>query len=142
MDSGRTAPQLQIDVEVAGQEYKIHSFMPSKAFKLAVQLMKLVGEPFAAMAQGTVDEAKASDALQKAVSLLFKNMDADQVVSLVGALMGSVSQNGKPIAWELEFQGRLGDAIELLMKVMEYQFKDFTTALVRAIGAARGARQA
>jgi len=122
-------PELQRMVTVDGEEYKIVTFGPTKAFTLAARLTKFIGEPLASMAGAVGSEQKAAEMLPLAVKSLCNNLDEDAVLSLIKELLNSVSQRNKMLDFEQHFQGRLGHMIKLVGKVVEVQFADFFSEL-------------
>ena len=132
MSEGREI-EMQRFLDIGDRTYCITLFAPTRALKLLARLTRLLGEPMAVMAaadQGT----KALELLPKATRALMERLgDEDEVVGLVKDLLNCVSRDRKPITFDLEFQGRLGDMMKLLSKVVEVQFQDFYTALGQSL---------
>ena len=117
--------ELQKEVLIDGQEYKIHMLPPSRAFKLAVRLTKFVGEPVAAMAANAGDGERVASVLPAAVKSLMANLDEEGTLELIKQLLDSVTQKNKQLNFEIHFAGKLGHMLKLTSKVVEVQFSDF-----------------
>lgn len=113
-------PSVTIDDQV----FNIALLMPSKAFELGAKLLKLVGEPVAALAMSK-SEADLLQALPLAVRGLTSNMDNKETLSLIKILFQTVSLNGKSINFEEYFQGRMGHMFKVLIALINIQFSDF-----------------
>lgn len=125
---GRTI-NLNTFVVIGEENYCITLFSPTKALKLLTRLTKMVGEPMAVMA-ATADGKSPLELLPQAVKALMERMDDEgAVISLITNLLECVTKDKKAINIDLEFQGRLGDMMKLLSKVVEVQFEDFYAAL-------------
>ena len=141
MDAGRAGVQYQKTVHIDGYDYKIHSLIPSKAFKLGARLAKVVGEPLAAMASASGDADKAGEFLPKAIKALQANLDEEQVWTLIKDLLCSVEFESKffnQASIETHFQARIGHLFDLFGEVVKFQFSDFFSAIGKAIGGVAG----
>jgi hypothetical protein len=137
-EAGRSGEELyQKDVTIDGARYKLVAFGPSKAFRLAAQLSKLVGEPMAAMATAVGDEDKVSKVLPMAVKSLMTNLDEDRVLGLIKELTSCVEvkdQSGcHPVEFEDHFQARLGHMMKVVTAVISFQFSDLFSEIGEAI---------
>jgi hypothetical protein len=134
MTDGRTqAVEYQKTVTVDGEDYKVHLLPPSRAYKLATKLTKMIGEPLGTMAGSMGDEAKSATALPMAIKALTTNLADDDSLVLIKALMETVTFENKPLNFESHFQGRLGLMLKLVAKVVEVQFADFMGAVVEMV---------
>lgn len=111
-------------VTIDDQAFNIALLMPSKAFELGAKLLKLVGEPVAALAISK-GEADFQQALPMAVRALTSNMDNKDTLALIKLLFQTVSIDGKMINFEEYFQGRMGHMFKVLVAVVNVQFSDF-----------------
>lgn len=118
--------EYQREVTVDSETYKVHLLPPSRAIGLSVRLMKIVGEPLAAMA-GQSDNMET--ALPTAVRALTTRLDESEVLGLIQKLLETVTQGNKPVVFETHFQGRLGHMLKLVAKIVEVQFGDFFTGI-------------
>lgn len=125
MSNPGRAIELQKELTIDGEDYKIHMLPPSRAFKLAVRLTKFIGEPVAAMAASAGDGEKVAAVLPAAIKSLMNNLDEDGTLSLIQQLLESVTQKNKQLNFEHHFAGRLGHMLKLTTKVVEVQFSDF-----------------
>lgn len=128
MQEGRTV-ELQQTCEIDDVAYGIMLFAPTRALKLQIRLAKIIAAPMAEMAKaaGDVDPLTI---LPTAVKLLMEKMaDEEEVVGLIKDMMTCVTREKKQLNFDLEFHGRLGTMLKLLLKVIEVQFQDFTEAL-------------
>lgn len=128
-----TGIEYQKHVRVDDEDYKLHVFMPTKAFKLGARVAKVLGEPVVAMASAAGEEAKALEAMPAAVRALLANLHEDEVWSLIKELMTCVSYNGKSIELDNHFKGRLGHMLKLVKEIIEFQFKDFFVAIAQGV---------
>lgn len=139
MTEGRTI-DLQQFVDIGDRQYCITLFAPTRALKLLTRLTKLLGEPMAVMsaAEGGGPE-KVFELLPKATKALMERLgDEEAVVKLVKDLLECATRDRKQITFDTEFQGRLGDMMKLLSKVVEIQFQDFFKALGENLQGAEG----
>lgn len=135
-DSGRAAVEYQKLITVDGETYKLHVFMPSKAFKLGARVAKLLGEPVVAMSKASGDESKVGDAMAHAVKSLMSNLHEDEVWVLINDLLACVSFENKSISVDNHFKGRLGHLLKVVSEIIQFQFKDFFAAIGQAIAGA------
>jgi len=72
----------------------------------------------------------------KALSSLFMNLEEDQIVPLVNAILKTteVEKNGRygQIAFDIDFAGRYMHLINLLKEIVQFQYSDFFGALASA----------
>jgi len=111
----------------------VHLLMPSKAFKMATILTKMIGEPLAAMASAPARKGKELDltgSLPTAVKALTANLADEGTLQMVKDLVGTCTYNNAPINFESHFQGKLGHLFKLVAVVVEVQFKDFFEAII------------
>jgi len=126
-----TGIEYQKYVDVDGSQYKLHVFMPSRAFKLGARVAKFLGEPAVAMAGASED--KISDALSSAVKALTSNLHEEEVWALIVEMLQCVTFESKPINVDNHFKGRLGHLLKVTAEVMKFQFNDFFSAIGQAI---------
>lgn len=131
-----SGPEYQKIVVLDDVEYKLHIFMPSKAFKLGARVAKVIGEPVVAMASAGGEEAKVAEIMPLAVRALLANFHEDEVLSLIKELLACVTHDGKSIQMDDHFKGRLGLLFKLVGSIIEFQFKDFFEAIGQAVAQA------
>lgn len=133
-------PEMSKQVEVDGFRYLITHPDPDTAWKMGIDLTKMVAEPFAAMAIVSEDKSKLGESLAKAIKLLLNNIDPQQSLSLIKKLLsyvelqGEVGGDNKKMmmtdpAYKSHFQGRHGSMVKLAVEVLIFQQKDFFAAI-------------
>lgn len=136
-DEGTADVEFERIVEVEGSQYLIQAMQPSKAFKLATRISKIIAEPLAAMAVDQKDGAKVEQALRAAMKAFTANIHEDSVWDMVVQVLGTVTAiEGKksfaiPSAMELYFRGRMGLMMKVVSAAMEFQFRDFFEAIAQ-----------
>ncbi len=137
-------PEMSKQVEVDGFRYLITHPDPDTAWKMGIDLTKMVAEPFAAMALVSEDKSKLGESLSKALKLLLGNIEPQQSLSLIRKLLayvecqGAVDGENKKImmtdpGYKSHFQGRHGSMMKLAVEVLIFQQKDFFAAISGAI---------
>lgn len=124
---------LNPKIVIEGEAFDVSLLMPSKSFQYSAKLMRMVGEPVAAMFSNGGDQESVAKSLPIMVKALTNNLDNPQALELVMTLMRTVSQNGKTIQFEQFFLGRMGLMAQVLLKIIEVQFKDFFLGLFKGV---------
>lgn len=142
MSTGGTGIELSKVVDVGGTQYIISHQAPTKAWELGIQLMKIVGEPIAGMAQAGESADSAAAALPAAVGSLMANIKPGESMNLIKGVLASVSTTEGDKAmlsgphFDLHFRGRLGHMMHVFGAAVEFQFEDFFSAIGDAIASA------
>lgn len=138
--TGRSGVEYHKIVEVSGLKYMIVHPNPERAWFMGVQLMKIIGEPFASMAT-VADEASAGQAISGAVGTLMSNINPAESFSIMKEVLGHVEHHGERKAlltgedFTEHFRGRPGHMLKVFSAAVEFQFADFSAAIGDAIAA-------
>ena len=109
-------------IEVGGEEFRIQPFPAFKGLVYLKKLVKIVG-PSLASALGEDGEVKEGSLnLDKAIELLVQNFDGDGVETLIKDLIKSVTKNGQPLNFDIEFMADYGKLFKLLTEVIKVNY--------------------
>lgn len=124
----------QIDVHVAGVDYKITQFTATKALTIEAKLIKLLGPAFMEL-QSAASDNDGEKVLAAAIAALIEQMDKIDVVQLVKELVGpNVTKGTAAINFDMEFAGNTGALFELVKEVLKANFADVFSKLGLNIG--------
>jgi len=129
--------EMSKEVEVDGVRYLITHPNPEAGIRLGVELLKLIGESAASLAQ--VDPDKASEALASAVKLLLQNLEPDKFVDITKRVLSTVEiQSDKKMlinstVYSAHFRGRLGSLMTLTAEALAFTHESFFNAIVDGV---------
>ncbi len=110
---------------IEGEEFRVSPLPAFKGLVYLKKLTKIIG-PSIAAAFGT-DEEKAkleegSFDVKSAVELLVENFDDDSVEVLIRDFMKTVTKNGQPINFDIEFMADYGKLFKLVTEVVKVNY--------------------
>ena len=124
--------------EIGGDVYTVSQFSATLASKYLIRLGKIIGGPMSMIFDSeTLQKAKDGDLdpknvtdgdvknLSSAVKLLFGNMDEERDVAFIKALLEKTLINNKQIDLDVDFSGKIGTLMKVLIFVLEVNFQDF-----------------
>lgn len=118
-------------ITVNEKQYTIKMFSPTRSTKLFAKLVKLMGAPFALMADGKKEDAKIGEMLSKAMMALAENLNEDQFEILLKELLSGAIYENQPVdtIFDKHFSGGISGAFLLAGEVIKYNYKDFLSVL-------------
>ena len=132
---------------IDNQEYEFGQFPATGSLKILTRLAKIVGDPLGMFAtafgsdpkKNFLDQNISGDVINKAVKILVSNLDENEVIDIVKALMSQVLCEGKPIVnFDVHFQGRLGHLFKVIKACIEVQYSDFFEGSLGFLNLSRG----
>lgn len=129
----QTSERFDID----GVGYQVSQYSASKALRLLAKLAKVAGKPVAMMTAGGMDSDIKPDILAAAIEALTESASPEEMVSLCKEILDGVyifRPDGQQtaIAFDIDFQGRMGHLFRVLKKVLTFQYADFLGDLAAA----------
>jgi hypothetical protein len=105
-----------------GTEYEVFYFFGREALQLSYRLGKYIGPSLAAMAN-----ADGAPDLSTAVNDFFSHCSESEFTDFVQTMFRNTMIDGKPgeHAWAGHFQGKPGEMMQVIAKLVEVQFQDF-----------------
>ena len=127
-------------VVVDGWRYLISHPNPEVAWEIGIDLMKLIGEPLAAVATVGDDAEKMGMFLPAIVKALTAKLDAKQTLAMVKRILATVEVQGpeneadqklllNDAGFKLHFHGRPGSVMKLVGEVIGFTHKSFFSAI-------------
>lgn len=136
-------------VEVGNCSYLIQHPDPEAGWEIGIELVKLVGEPAANIAQGAMEGGaeKAASGLADAVRSFLTKLEPKQSFAMAKKILRtvelqSVDGENKKMAFsnesylKMHFTGRLGELVEVLAETIAYTHVDFSKAIMDRIAKA------
>lgn len=117
-----------IKTTIDGSEWSINPFTTTTGGNYLKRLLKVFGESYTALTTAKSEE----EALQLAVTKLIENIDKDDVIGLIKAMLYDVQKDGKPVNFDMEFARRYKVLFQVVKFVVKENFGDFFTG--NAIG--------
>ena len=115
-----------VEVNLEGEEYVVTPIPAIKGLSFMRRLTKLLGPSMTALFSQSKDAEEAGevgmDSMQKAVDLLVENMDSPEIEQLILDLMKTVTKNGQPLNFNMEFTASYGKLFKLLTEVVKVNF--------------------
>lgn len=134
------AVEMQKTIEVDGESYTVLHPSPTACWEIGVQLMQIVGEPFASMAQVGDDQNAAGRILPMAIKSLMSNVKPKETLEIIKRVLSTVQIDEQKVlidskVFELHFRGRVGHMLKVVSASVEYQYGDFFGAIGDALAA-------
>ena len=133
---------------IDGSKYEVGHWAIDKQLDIMVKLIKLFGEPIAMMlmgalqSKGGIKEALSSElsakSSQEAIKALMGRLNEAEVKSLLRECTESLLCDGKQIAYDVHFMGRIFHLLKVALFCIRHQYQDFLDVLP-GLGAAMGA---
>ena len=116
-------------IVIDGNTYNITPIPAMKGLSYLRRLGKLLGAPLATMMNdnGGADKVDGEGSLQKAVQILVDNMDKEDVETLITDLLKTVTKQGQPLNFTIEFTKNYGKLFKLVKEVVEVNFGSLFT---------------
>jgi len=130
-----------VEKEVDGIVYKIEQFPTTKAIRVLTQLGNLLGPSLQDVVggAGVKEKSEQSKFFGKAIGELLSRMDKESNVALAKQLIESVLRGeGAKINFELDFRGKLGHLLKLLVAVLEVNYSNFLEDLLGILDGVKG----
>ena len=110
--------------------FDIQELPPTKANKLMIRTIKMIGEPLMIALSGMKKDVK--EVLPHVASLLQNGLDEDEVDSLIKEFMDCAFINGQPVKpqFEVVFMGKLPVVYKLLVEILKHNYADFLSEFV------------
>lgn len=141
--------------KINGQTYKVEPMLASEAVVLQARLARVLGLAMAKLPAIIASRGKDSTSEQRAradseavvaIAEIFGQRDPHEIGELVKditelALVQRSAGAYEPVDFDLDFTGRLGDLIPVVVFVLKVQFGDFFSAALgagRQLGRAKG----
>lgn len=105
-------------VEIDNVEYRIQPFPAFKGLVILKKLTKILAPSMSTMFTEVDSQVMEMDNLEKAVTQLVSNFDDDTVEVLIRDLIKSVTRNGQPLAFDIEFMADYGRLLKLVKEVV------------------------
>lgn len=109
-------------IDINDTEYRIQPFPAFKGLVLLKKLTKVVGPSITALMGGEAEGEVEVNSLEKAIELLVENFDGDGVETLIKELIKSVTKNGQPLNFDLEFMADYGKLFKLVTEVVKVNY--------------------
>ena len=113
--------------------YSTTQYSTTYGLKMMTRLGKHLSEPLSIMFDANQDAEVNNGFMFKALSSLFMNLEEEQIVPLVNAILKTteVEKNGRfgQIAFDIDFAGRYMHLINLLKEILQFQYSDFFDGL-------------
>jgi hypothetical protein len=110
--------------------FEIQQLNPTKANKMLVRTVKMIGEPMFLMFAGMKKDVK--DVLPDIARLIREGLDENEVDSLIKEFMECAFINGQPVKPQFEtvFMGKLPVVYKLLIEILKLNYADFLSEFV------------
>ena len=125
-----TRKKVSITFRDESLTFDIQELPPTKAMKLMVRTVKMVGEPLLHLLAGAKKDVK--DVLPNIAGLLRDGLDENEFDALVKEFMNCAFINGQPVApqFEVVFMGKLPVVFKLLVEIIKHNYADFLSEFV------------
>lgn len=110
------------EIIIGDATYRIQPFPAFKGLVYLKKLTKLVGPSMTTLLGGSDGVDVDISSAEKAVELLVENFDGDGVETLIKDFMASVTKNGQPIAFDIEFMADYGKLMKLVAEVVKVNY--------------------
>ena len=115
-----------ISTTIDGSEWSINPFTTTTGGSYLKRLLKVFGESYTALTTAESEEA----AITLAMSKLIENIDKDDVISLIKAMLYDIQKDGKKVNFDMEFARRYKVLFQVTKWVVQENFGDFFTGNV------------
>lgn len=109
-------------ITIGDDEFRIQPFPAFKGLVILKKLTKIIGPSFTKLMSssegGNIDLGNA----EGAVELLVANFEGDGVESLIKELILSVTKNGQPLSFNIEFMSDYGKLFKLVAEVIKVNY--------------------
>jgi len=109
-------------LEIDGTEYRIQPFPAFKGLVILKKLTKIVGPSMTTLLGSADAEGVDLANAEKAIELLVENFEGDGVELLIKDLINSVSKNGQPLQFDIEFMADYGKLLKLVTEVVKVNY--------------------
>jgi hypothetical protein len=103
-------------------EYRIQPFPAFKGLVILKKLTKILGPSMTTLIGGSDGTEIDGSNIDKAIELLVENFDGDGVETLVRDLVKSVTKNGQPVAFDIEFMADYGKLLKLVAEIVKVNY--------------------
>jgi len=123
------------DKLIGENTYTVTQFAATKSLKMLHRVGKYISAPLSKLASeikpgSTVMNSEiTTETLGKAVQAFFESCDENTFEQTVKDLLTSTTRNGKPINFDLDFCGSIGELLKVLAFVLEVNYKDFFSGI-------------
>lgn len=119
---------------IDGMTYEIGQWPVDKSLDMLTWLTKTLGESFASLSSGAVNmedlmDKEIADVLGPAIRSLIPRLNEQEVKDRAREIVDDVLCNGKKIAYDVHFMGRIGHLFKVIVEVLKVQYADFLGAL-------------
>ncbi len=131
---------------VRGVQYETGLWTVNKSLDTWTWIVKLVGEPIAALMLGADDEKSLLDqdlegqVYATAIKALTDKLDSEEIQKRFRAIMHDVRAGGTKIEYDLYFMGKMGLLFQCAFGVLKCQYSDFLEGLPASVTARVGAK--
>lgn len=133
-------PKKLVTKTIQGRKFEFGQHTATRQLKLLARLNRILLGPLGALAGDAETEVKLGDItegkidVKEACAMLADKMDEDIVVDTVKQLVEVTTIDGRPIDFDLDFQGEMAMLFEATYWSMEAQYGDFFAALKERVG--------
>jgi hypothetical protein len=123
------------DKIIGENTYTVTQFGATKSLKMLHRVGKFIADPLSKLAgeikpgAGIADQNITTETLGKAVQAFFVSCNENEFESTVKELITSTTRNNKPINFEIDFSGQIGELLKVLAFVLEVNYKDFFSGI-------------
>lgn len=115
--------------------YTVTQFSATKSLKMLHRVGKYISGPLAKLAgdakpgSAMINAEITTETIGKAVQSFFEACDENTFESTVKELLTSTTRNNKPLNFDLDFSGQIGELLKLVAFILEVNYKDFFSGI-------------
>lgn len=120
------------NVLIDGETYQIGQWPVDKSLEMLTWLTKTLGESFAALANGNIEELmdrEISAVIGPALKSLIPRLHENEVKERARDIVDGILCGGKKVVYDVHFMGRIGLLFKVMGEVLKVQYSDFFDAL-------------
>jgi hypothetical protein len=123
------------DKIIGDNSYTVTQFGATKSLKMLHRVGKFIAEPLSKLAgeikpgASIADQNITTETLGKAVQCFFTSCDENTFEVTVKDLLTSTTRNNKPINFDIDFCGKIGELLKVLAFILEVNYKDFFSGI-------------
>lgn len=125
---------IRVEQRIIGETvYETTTFTTSGGIRLVRSLIKVAGPSMALMFEGDSEYSISDEGpITKAVKLLAENIDKEDIIVLLKALLANTTRDGVPINFDMDFSGNYEEMLAVLFFVIQENFSGFFAGTVFA----------